>query len=79
MSAGKKFREVLQNNEQLIIPGAINAYSAKLAEKAGHKAVYLSGSGVAAASYGLPDLGVTSMEDVLIDAKRITNASSVRS
>ena len=65
MSAGKKFREVLQNNEQLIIPGAINAYSAKLAEKAGHKAVYLSGSGVAAASYGLPDLGVTSMEDVL--------------
>ena len=77
MSAGKKFREVLQNNEQLIIPGAINAYSAKLAEKAGHKAVYLSGSGVAAASYGLPDLGVTSMEDVLIDAKRITNATSL--
>ena len=77
MSAGKKFREVLQNNEQLIIPGAINAYSAKLAEKVGHKAVYLSGSGVAAASYGLPDLGVTSMEDVLIDAKRITNATSL--
>ena len=77
MSAGKKFREVLQNNKQLIIPGAINAYSAKLAEKAGHKAVYLSGSGVAAASYGLPDLGVTSMEDVLIDAKRITNATSL--
>ena len=49
----------------------------KLAEKAGHKAVYLSGSGVAAASYGLPDLGVTSMEDVLIDAKRITNATSL--
>ena len=77
MSAGKKFRKVLQNNEQVIIPGAINAYSAKLAEKAGHKAVYLSGSGVAAASYGLPDLGVTSMEDVLIDAKRITNATSL--
>ena len=77
MSAGKKFREILQNNEQLIIPGAINAYSAKLAEKAGYKAVYLSGSGVAAASYGLPDLGVTSMEDVLIDAKRITNATSL--
>ena len=77
MSAGKKFREVLQNNEQLVIPGAINAYSAKLAERAGHKAIYLSGSGVAAASYGLPDLGVTSMEDVLIDAQRITNASSL--
>ena len=77
MSAGKKFREALEKNEQLIIPGAINAYSAKLAERAGHKAIYLSGSGVAAASYGLPDLGVTSMEDVLIDALRITNASSL--
>ena len=77
MSAGKKFREALEKNEQLIIPGAINAYSAKLAERAGHKAIYLSGSGVAAASYGLPDLGVTSMEDVLIDAQRITNASSL--
>ena len=77
MSAGKKFREALEENEQLIIPGAINAYSAKLAERAGHKAIYLSGSGVAAASYGLPDLGVTSMEDVLIDAQRITNASSL--
>ena len=77
MSAGKKFREALEKNEQLVIPGAINAYSAKLAERAGHKAIYLSGSGVAAASYGLPDLGVTSMEDVLIDAQRITNATSL--
>ena len=77
ISAGKKFREVLEKNDPLIIPGAINAYSAKLAEKAGHKAVYLSGSGVAAASYGLPDLGVTSMDDVLIDAQRITNATSL--
>ncbi len=77
VSAGKKFREALKNNKPLIIPGAVNAYSAKLAQKAGHKALYLSGSGVAAASYGLPDLGVTSMEDVLIDAKRITSASSL--
>ena len=77
VSAGKKFREALKNNKPLIIPGAVNAYSAKLAQKAGHKALYLSGSGVAAASYGLPDLGVTSMEDVLIDAKRITTASSL--
>ena len=61
----------------LIIPGTINAYSAKLAEMAGHKAIYLSGSGVAAASYGLPDLGFTSMQDVLIDVKRITSASSL--
>ena len=77
VSAGKKFREALKNNKPLIIPGAVNAYSAKLAQKSGHKALYLSGSGVAAASYGLPDLGVTSMEDVLIDAKRITSASSL--
>ena len=77
VSAGKKLREALKNNKPLIIPGAVNAYSAKLAQKAGHKALYLSGSGVAAASYGLPDLGVTSMEDVLIDAKRITSASSL--
>ena len=61
----------------MILPGTINAYSAKLAERAGHKAIYLSGSGVAAASYGLPDLGVTSMKDVLTDVKRITNATTL--
>ena len=77
MSAGKKFRDALKNNNPLIIPGAINAYSAILAERAGHKAIYLSGGGVAAASYGLPDLCITSMEDVLIDVKRISNASSL--
>ena len=77
MSAGKKFRDALKNNNPLIIPGAINAYSAILAERAGHNAIYLSGGGVAAASYGLPDLGITSMEDVLIDVKRISNASSL--
>ena len=77
MSSGKKFRTALKNSNPLLIPGAINAYSAMLAEKAGHKAIYLSGSGVAAASYGLPDLGVTSMKDVLIDAQRITDASSI--
>jgi len=77
MSAGKKFRDALKNNNPLIIPGAINAYSAILAERAGHQAIYLSGGGVAAASYGLPDLGITSMEDVLIDVKRISNASSL--
>ena len=77
MQPGQKFREALKNSQPLIIPGTINAYSAKLAERAGHNAIYLSGSGVAAASYGLPDLGVTSMDDVLIDAKRITNATSL--
>ena len=77
MSSGAKFRNALKENSPLVIPGAINAYSAILAEKSGHQALYLSGGGVAAASYGIPDLGITSLEDVLIDAKRITNASSL--
>ena len=77
MSSGKKFRDALKENSPLVIPGTINAYSAILAEKSGHKAIYLSGGGVAAASYGIPDLGITSMEDVLTDVKRITNASSL--
>ena len=77
MSSGKKFRDALKENNPLVIPGTINAYSAILAEKSGHKAIYLSGGGVAAASYGIPDLGITSMEDVLTDVKRITNASSL--
>ena len=77
MTAGKKFRQVLQDNKPLVIPGTINAYSAILAERAGHQAIYLSGGGVAAASYGMPDLGITTMEDVLIDVKRITNACSL--
>ncbi len=77
MTSGNKFREALKSNSPLVIPGTINAYSAILAEKAGHKAIYLSGGGVAAASYGIPDLGITSMDDVLIDVKRISNASSL--
>ena len=77
MSSGLKFRKALKENSPLIIPGAINAYSAILAEKSGHQALYLSGGGVAAASYGIPDLGITSLEDVLVDVKRITNASSL--
>ena len=77
MTQGKKFRDAIKNTSPLVIPGAINAYSAKLAERANYKAIYLSGSGVAAASYGLPDLGVTSLEDVLIDAKRITAATEL--
>ena len=77
MKAGTKFREALKSDSPLVIPGTINAYSAILAEKAGHKAVYLSGGGVAAASYGMPDLGITSMDDVLIDVKRISNSTSL--
>ena len=76
MSQGQLLREALEHHKPLQIVGVINAYSAMLAESAGFKAIYLSGGGVAAASYGLPDLGVTTMDDVLIDARRITNASS---
>jgi len=77
MSSGKNFRQALAENNPLVIPGAINAYSAILAEQSGHKALYLSGGGVAAASFGIPDLGITTMEDVLIDVRRISNATSL--
>ena len=75
MTPGNKFRQAIKDNHPLMIVGAINAYSAMLAERQNHKAIYLSGGGVAAASYGIPDLGITTMDDVLIDAKRITAAS----
>ncbi len=74
MSAGKKFRQALANNKPLQIVGAINAYSAMMAKQIGHQAIYLSGGGVANASYGLPDLGMTSLNDVLVDVQRITSA-----
>lgn len=72
MMLTKKFRELAISEKPLQIVGAINAYSAMLAERAGFKAIYLSGAGVANASYGLPDLGITSLDNVLEDAKRIT-------
>jgi len=75
VSMGTHFRTALQDNKPLQIVGAINAYSAMLAEAAGHKAIYLSGAGVANASYGLPDLGITSLNDVIEDVTRISNAS----
>lgn len=74
MSAGLKFRQALAQHQPLPIAGAINAYSALLARDAGFTALYLSGAGVANASYALPDLGFTTLEDVLIDAKRIIKA-----
>ena len=77
LSAGKRFREALAANNPLQIVGTINAYCAMLAEDAGHKAIYLSGGGVANASYGLPDLGITSLNDVIADVERITNASGL--
>tara|TARA_R110001632_G_scaffold72044_1_gene166845 strand:+ start:17876 stop:18754 length:879 start_codon:yes stop_codon:yes gene_type:complete len=74
MSPGQKFRQALKDNKPLQIVGAINAYSAMMAKKIGHQAIYLSGGGVANASYGLPDLGMTSLNDVIADVQRITSA-----
>ncbi|PCJ57832.1 MAG: methylisocitrate lyase [Planctomycetota bacterium] len=73
MSAGKKFREALINNKPLQIVGTINAYCATMAKAQGIQCNYLSGAGVANASFGLPDLGMTSLNDVLEDARRITS------
>jgi methylisocitrate lyase len=77
LSPGAKFREALEKNKPLQIVGTINAYCAMLAEDAGHNAIYLSGGGVANASYGLPDLGITSLNDVIADVERICNASEI--
>ena len=74
LSAGAKFRQALANNKPLQVVGTINAYSAMMAQQIGHQAIYLSGGGVANASYGLPDLGMTSLNDVLVDVQRITAA-----
>ena len=71
---GQRFRQALKDNQPLQIVGTINAYTAMMAKKIGHQAIYLSGGGVANASYGLPDLGLTSLNDVLVDVQRITAA-----
>ncbi|WP_330147921.1 methylisocitrate lyase [Shewanella oncorhynchi] len=76
-SAGLRFRQALAKAKPLQIVGTTNAYFALMAEQTGFQALYLSGAGVANASYGLPDLGMTSMNDVLIDAGRITSATQV--
>lgn len=73
MNPGKLFRDALQAEQPLQIIGTINAYTALLAKRTGYRAIYLSGAGVANASYGLPDLGMTSLENVLEDARRITS------
>jgi methylisocitrate lyase len=76
-SPGARFRAVLDTERPLQLVGAVNAYCARLAESAGFKAVYLSGAGVANASFGLPDLGITSLNDVCEDVRRITGATSL--
>src|SRR5579862_7291765 len=76
-SPGARFRAALEAEKPLQVAGAINAYTARLAEATGFRALYLSGGGVAANSLGLPDLGISTLEDVLTDARRITDASSL--
>lgn len=75
MSAGKKFKDALVQEKPLQVIGAINAYHALLATQTGFKALYLSGGGVAAGSLGIPDLGISTLEDVLIDIRRITDVT----
>ena len=77
VSAGAKFRAALAAEKPLQVVGAINAYAARMAEATGFRALYLSGGGVAANSLGLPDLGISTMDDVLIDIRRITEASTL--
>ena len=74
---GKKFRTAIKNTQPLLVVGVVNAYCAKMAETIGHKALYLSGAGVANASFGFPDLAITTINDVVEDAKRITQATDI--
>jgi methylisocitrate lyase len=76
-SAGARLRAAVEAEQPLQVVGAINAYSALLAERAGFRAIYLSGAGVANASFGLPDLGITSLNDVCEDVRRITSATDL--
>jgi methylisocitrate lyase len=76
-SPGQRFRDAVAREQPLQVPGAINAYHAILAEKSGFRAIYLSGGGVAAGSLGLPDLGISNLDDVLTDVRRITDVTSL--
>jgi methylisocitrate lyase len=77
LSPGGRFRNAVEEERPLQVAGAVTAYSARLAERAGFRALYLSGGGVAASSLGVPDLGISTMEDVLTDLRRITDASDL--
>ena len=74
-SPGARFRQAVKDESPLQVAGAINAYAARMAEQTGFRALYLSGGGVAANSLGMPDLGISTMEDVLTDARRITDVT----
>ena len=77
LSQGARFRAAVQGEKPLQVVGAINAYAARLAEHAGFRALYVSGGGVAASSLGVPDLGISSMDDVLTDVRRITDITDL--
>ena len=76
-SAGARFRAAVAAEQPLQVIGAINAYHAKLAQAVGYRALYISGGGVAAGSLGLPDLGISTLDDVLTDVRRITDATDL--
>src|SRR6267143_674916 len=77
VSAGARLRAAVEVERPLQVVGTINAYAALLAQNAGFRAIYLSGAGVANASFGLPDLGITSLSDVCEDVRRITQATAL--
>ncbi len=77
VSPGSRLRTAMREEKPLQVVGAINAYAARLAESRGFKALYISGGGVAAASLGIPDLGITTMDDVLTDLRRITETTAL--
>jgi methylisocitrate lyase len=77
LSPGHRFRAAVRDEKPLQVAGAINAYTARLAQATGFRAVYLSGGGLAANSLGMPDLGISTMDDVLIDVRRITDVCAL--
>ena len=77
LSPGGRFRAAVREEKPLQVVGAVNAYTARLAERVGFKALYVSGGGVAASSLGVPDLGISTMDDVLTDVRRITDITDL--
>ncbi len=77
VSPGKTFRQAVEDNKPLQVVGTITALAARMAERAGHKAIYLSGGGLAANSLGMPDLGISTLADLLIDSRRITDVTEL--
>ena len=74
MNSTNNFRRAVEDNKPLQVVGAVTALAARMAQRAGHKAIYLSGGGLAANSLGVPDLGISTLEDLLIDVRRISEA-----